>query len=166
MRKKIPVLTEEVFYELFGSYSASTIEVLNHKTGARRYFELKDAAAWILTCTQCFNTLEQPMMIVVWTKDWPDATKFQYLLQILKQTFKDYIPKWQIIFEPCDDFPTLILKWRHPSTVWEGHPVLGFMAETDFRDAFQQKLSFEIFIRCGHTLQQESLPTTRTSPLE
>ena len=104
LRKKIPLLTEDVFYELFHSYQASTIEVVN------------------------------PMMIVVWTKDWPDAAKFQYLLQILEVTVKDYIPKWQIAVEQDDDFPTMILKLRYPSTVWDGHPVLGFMAETDFKD--------------------------------
>ena len=30
---------------------------------------------------------------------------------------------------------------------------------------FQQKLVFEISIRCGHALPQQSAPTTRTSPL-
>ena len=67
-------------------------------------------------------------------KDWPDAAKFRYLLQILEVTFKDYIPKWQIFVEQDDDFPTMILKCRYPCTVWDGHPVLGFMKETDFKD--------------------------------
>ena len=66
---------------------------------------------------------------------WPEAAKFQYLLQILQVTFKDYIPKWQIFFEGDDDFPTMIRKWRYPSTVWDGQPVLGFMEESDFKDA-------------------------------
>ena len=43
LRKKIPGLTEDLFYELF---------VFNHKTGARHYLDLKEAATWVLTCTQ------------------------------------------------------------------------------------------------------------------
>ena len=76
------------------------------------------ATSWILTCAQWFNTLEQPMMIVVWTKDWPDTAKFQCLFQILDRTFKDYIPKWQIFVEHSDDFQIMVLQWKPPSTVW------------------------------------------------
>ena len=42
--------------------------------------------------------------------------------------------KWQILVGRDDDFPRMILKWRYPSTVWDGNPVLGFMAESDFTD--------------------------------
>ena len=104
LRKKIPLLTKEVFYELFHSYQESSIEVVNPKNDARHYLDLKEAAAWILAGVKWFNVLEQPMMIVVWTKDWPDAAKFQYLLQILEVSFKDYIPKWQIFVARDDDF--------------------------------------------------------------
>ena len=42
----------------------------------------------------------------------------------------------------------MILKRRYPSTVLDGHPVLGFMAETDFKDAqgsLQTDVSFADF---------------------
>ena len=54
---------------------------------------------------------------------------------ILQVTFQDYIPKWQIFVKEDDDSPKMITKWRYPSIVWDGHPVLGFMAESEFKDA-------------------------------
>ena len=60
---------------------------------------LQEAAAGILSGIQWFNVLQQPMMIVIWAKDWQDASKFQYLMQILEVNLDDYIPKWQIFVE-------------------------------------------------------------------
>ena len=43
---------------------------------------------------------------------------------------------------------SLSSKWRYPSTVWDGNPVLGFMAESDFTDAqgkSLQEVSFADF---------------------
>ena len=77
LRKKTPVLTGETFHSLFPNCQASTMEVVNPKIEARHYVELKEAAATILSAIQWFNALEQPMMIVVWTKDWPDAARFK-----------------------------------------------------------------------------------------
>ena len=74
-------------------------------------------------------------MIAVWTRDWQDAAKFQYLLQILQVNFQNYIPKWQIFLQQDDDMPKRPRAWRYPSTIWDGQPVIDFMAETTFEDA-------------------------------
>ena len=69
-------------------------------------------------------------MIVIWCHNWEDASRFQYLMQILEAQYKDYVPRYQIlifddskIYGPCR-------QWQEPSTIWEGTPVMGFMAET------------------------------------
>ena len=53
------------------------------------YLQLQEAATWILNAIQWFNVLEQPMMTVIWSGDWEDAAKFQYLMQILQVNFED-----------------------------------------------------------------------------
>ena len=50
------------------------------------------------------------MMVVIWCRDSEDASKFQYLMQILLVTLEDYIPKWQIFVES----PETIQKEHHP----------------------------------------------------
>ena len=97
-----------------------------------------------------------------------DAAKFQYLLQILQVNFQDYIPKWQIFVEQDDDFPKMILKWRCPSTVWDGQPAIGFMAETNFKEMlkeiFHQKWALQTSIQCDPFQRHLSSRATRTSP--
>ena len=99
---------------------------------------------------QWFNTRKQPVMIVVWTQGWlariKQSSSTCYLL--LQGLQCHYIPKWQIFVERDDDFPTMILKWKYPSTMWDGQPVLGFVAESDFKDAqgdSLQEVSFADF---------------------
>ena len=132
--------------------SAEDLRVIRNRVPKlieEQFFNLKEAATWILSGIQWFNVLEQPMMIVIWEKNWRDAAKFQYLLQILQVNLEDYIPKWQIFVEQDNDFPKMILKWRFLSTVWTGQPVMGFMAETDFENA-QGQLPAEVdFNPCG-----------------
>ena len=48
------------------------------------------------------------MMIVIWCHNWEDASKFQYLMQILQAQYGDYVPQYQIlmlddtkIYGPC-----------------------------------------------------------------
>ena len=120
LRRTIPLLTEEVFQDLFPSCQASTIEVVNHKTDTRHYVELN------LTKKQQHGFYLVSIGSVVersraadddCNMDWPDASKFQYLLRILQVTSKDYIPKWQQIFaKHDDDFPMMITKLRYLST--------------------------------------------------
>ena len=52
LRQQIPVLTDELFYNLFCSYQESVVEVVNYKTDARHCLEIKEAAAWILSGIQ------------------------------------------------------------------------------------------------------------------
>ena len=73
-------------------------------------------------------------MIVIWSREWEDAAKFQYLTQILQVNFEDYIPNWQIFIKQPETIDKLIVQWQNPTTIWTGQPVLGFMAETDFDD--------------------------------
>ena len=129
--------TGEQFYKIFPGRDHSIITVVNPKTHAWHCVHLKEAATWILNAVQWFNIVdvEQPMMIAIWTRDWQDAAKSQYLLQNLQVNFQDYIPKWQIILQQDDDMPKRPLGWRYPATIWDGQPVIGFMAETNFEDA-------------------------------
>ena len=69
LRKQIPMLTEEQFHNLFPNYQASSIEVVNPTTDARRYVELREVAAWILSGVHWFEILEQPMMLAIWAKN-------------------------------------------------------------------------------------------------
>ena len=62
---------------------------------------------------QWFNVLEQPMVIAFWTRDWEDAAKFQYLMQILQATFEDYIPKWHIFVEHLETVQKMVLQWLY-----------------------------------------------------
>ena len=75
------------------------------------------------------------MMIVVWTRAWRDAAKFQYIFNIIDATFENYLPRRQIFVDHLDDLPQNTLRWKAPSTVWKGHPVIGFTPDTDFRDS-------------------------------
>ena len=57
---------------------------------------------------QCNRLLKQPMMIVIWCRDWSDASKFQYLMQILQVQFQDYVPKYHIFIDQEDNVDKLI----------------------------------------------------------
>ena len=37
--------------------------------------------------------LDQPMMVIVWCHNWEDASKFQYLMQILQVHYGDFVPQ-------------------------------------------------------------------------
>ena len=63
-----------------------------------------------------------------------DACKFQYLLQILQVQFQDYVPKYQIFVDREEIVDALCKHWQEPTTLWDGQPVLGFMAETFLDD--------------------------------
>ena len=54
-------------------------------------------------------------------------------LRRYRLNLSDYLPRWQILVEQQDGLPSMTLRWRAPSRVWQGHPVLGFMADTDFQ---------------------------------
>ena len=73
------------------------------------------------------------MMIIIWCRDWEAAPKFQYLMQILQVNLGDYIPRYQIFVEQ-EEVDRLVQHWMNPSTLWEGRPVIGFMADTFLDD--------------------------------
>ena len=101
------------------------------KNHSRHYLQLRESAAWILNAIQWFSVLEQRMMIVIWSRDWEDAAKFQHLEQILQVNLEDYIPRWQIFVEQPETVDKLIVQWQNPTAIWTGQPVLGFMAEIE-----------------------------------
>ena len=83
LRQSMPRLPAKAWQDLVKTHEASTIEVHDTKRNSRYFLDLKEAAAYILACPQWFNTLQQPIMIVVCTRTWTDAAKFQYIFNIL-----------------------------------------------------------------------------------
>ena len=83
--------------------------------------------------TLVFSILQQPMMIIVWCHNWEDASKFQYLMQMLQSHYGDFVPPYQIFTHDHDIYGSFP-QWQEPSTVWDGTPVIGFMAETFLDD--------------------------------
>ena len=75
---------------------------------------MRKVAAWVLNGTHWFSLLRQPMMIVIWCRDWDDASRFQYLTQILQVNVGNYIPRYQIFVEQEDEVDKLVQHWRHP----------------------------------------------------
>ena len=69
--------------------------------------------------------------------------KFQYLIQILQVQFQDYVPKYHIFVEQEENVYKLVQQWQQPTTLWDGQPVLGFMAETYLDDL--QTVDFKDF---------------------
>ena len=56
------------------------------------------------------------------------------MMQILQAQFHDYVPKYHIFVDRVEIVDKLIQSWQEPTTLWDGHPVLGFMAETYLDD--------------------------------
>ena len=73
-------------------------------------------------------------MVIVWCHNWEDASKFQYLMQILQVHFRDYVLRYQIFMFDDSKIYGSIKQWKEPTTVWDGKPVLGFMAEAFLDD--------------------------------
>ena len=128
IRSKVPEMTNALFNGIFPEDNVITAVQKNH--GVHK-IHMSEPAAWVLNGTHWFSLLQQPMMIVIWCHNWEDAGKFQYLMQILQAHYGDYAPRYQIlmfddskIYGPC-------LQWQEPTTIWDGKPVIGFMAETD-----------------------------------
>ena len=56
-------------------------------------------------------------MIVIWSKDWEDAAKFQYFMQIFQVNFEDYTPKWQSFVGQIETVDKMIVQWQNPTTM-------------------------------------------------
>ena len=55
-------------------------------------------------------------------------------MQILQVHFDDYGPRYQIFMFDDSKIYGSIQQWQEPTTIWDGKPVLGFMAETFLDD--------------------------------
>ena len=131
LRKQIPRLDNWYFNQIYPS--DNVIRVVQRSHGVHEV-KMHEVAAWVLNATHWYSLLKQPMMIVIWCRDWSDASKFQYLTQILQAQFQDYVPKYHIFVDKEDNVDKLIQFWQEPTTLWDGQPVLGFMAETYLDD--------------------------------
>ena len=60
------------------------------------------------------------MMIVIWCRDWEEASKFQYLMQILQVNLGDYIPRYQIFVKQEEEVDKAVQHWMEPTTIWDG----------------------------------------------
>ena len=58
------------------------------------------------------------------------VSRFQYLMQILQVNLGNCIPKYQIFVEREEEVDKFVQYWQEPTTLWDGQPVIGFMAET------------------------------------
>ena len=131
LRLQIPKLTKHLFDGLFPADSVITAVQKNH--GVQK-INMNEVATWVLNATHWFNLLDQPMMVIVWRHDWEDASKFQYLMQMLQVHYGDFVPRYQIFMFDDSKIYGSIKQWQEPTTIWDGKPVLGFMAETFLDD--------------------------------
>ena len=56
------------------------------------------------------------------------------MMQILQAHYGDFIPRYQIFMFDDSKVYGSIPRWQEPTTVWDGKPVIGFMAETFLDD--------------------------------
>ena len=130
-RARVPELTNQLFEGIFPADNVITAVQKNH--GVHK-IHMREAAAWVLNGTHWFSVLQQPMMVIVWCHDWEDASKFQYLMQILQAHYGDFVPRCQIFMYDDSKVYGPVAQWQEPTTVWDGTPVIGFMAETFLDD--------------------------------
>ena len=78
---------------------------------------MTEVAAWVLNGTQWFSLLQHTMMIVIWCRDWEDASRFQFLMQLLEANYGDYVPKYQILMDDDSKIYGPCLQWQEPTTI-------------------------------------------------
>ena len=123
LRRQIPRMDDQGFKQI---YPKDNIVCVVQKTSGQHYIHMREVAAWVLNGTHWFSLLKQLMMIVIWCRAWSDASKFQCLMQILQVHFEDFIPRYHIFVEQEDVVDKLVQHWQEPTTLWDGHPVIGF----------------------------------------
>ena len=96
LRAKIPRLSHSMFQEIFPH--DNIIRVVQKSYG-EHHVKMSEVATWVLSATHWYALLRQPMMVVVWCHDWIDASRFQYLMQILQLQYQDYVPKYLIFVD-------------------------------------------------------------------
>ena len=84
--------------QIVSQLSDNIIRVVQ-KSHGEHHVKMSEVAAWVLNATHWYSLLKQPMMVVVWCHDWSDASRFQYLMQILQVQFEDYVPKYHIFVD-------------------------------------------------------------------
>ena len=87
LRSKIPRLSHSLFNDNEIYPSDNIIRVVQ-KSHGEHHVKMSEVAAWVLNATHWYALLKQPMMVVVWCHDWSDASRFQYLMQILRVQFR------------------------------------------------------------------------------
>ena len=145
-RKNRPQWREEFFHNVT-QRNSPYIDVIDEIRGTHVRLDMKVAAAYILTCPQWFNTLNQPIMLCIWVKDWESAALFRYFPDMLEWNKPGYLPKWRIFCQDRRDLPNNAIHWREPSTVWRAWHMIGFMSETDFLEKNAQHLPQEVGFR-------------------
>ena len=133
-------MSHSLFKEL---YPSDNIIRVVQKSHGEHHVKMSEVAAWVLNATHWYALLKQPMMVVVWCHYWNDASRFQYLMQILQVQFQDYVLKYHILVDNAETVDVPIQTWHAPTTLWDGQPVLGFMAETLLDDL--QTIGFKDF---------------------
>ena len=58
-------------------------------------------------------------------------------MQILQAYYDDFAPRYQIFMDHDSKIYGRIPLWQEPTTIWDGQPVLGFMAETFLDDLME-----------------------------
>ena len=114
LRAQIPELSKHLFDGLFPTDNLITAVQKNH--GVHK-IHMSEVATWVLNAAHWFSLLEQPMMVIVWCHNWEDASKFQYLMQILQVHFGDYVPRYQIFMFDDSKIYGSIQQWQGPTTV-------------------------------------------------
>ena len=131
LRSTVPDLNN---FLLNGLYPLDNVITAIQKNHGVHKIQMQEVAAWVLNGTHWFSLLQQPMMIVIWCHDWEDGSRFQFLMQLLETSYPDYVPKYQILMYDDSKINGPCLQWQAPTTIWDGTPVLGFMAETFLDD--------------------------------
>ena len=144
-RKQIPRLANSHFNQIYPS--DNVIRVVQKSHGVHDV-EMREVAAWVLNATHWFSLLKQPMMIVIWCRDWSDASKFQYLRQILQVQFQDYVPKYHIFVEQEENVD--ILPQQELTTLWDGQPARLLGSWQRRISLIYRQLVSRTSIQCGH----------------
>ena len=55
-------------------------------------------------------------------------------MQILQVHYRDFVPRYQIFMFDDSKIYGSTQQWQGPTTIWDGKPVLEFMAETFLDD--------------------------------
>ena len=118
LRSNIPKINDDTFQQI---YPSENIICVLQKTGGRHFVHMRVSPEWVINGTHWFSILKQPMMIVIWCRDWDEASKFQYLMQILQVTPGDAVPRYQIFVEREEEADKLVrptLAAAHHSMGW------------------------------------------------